>query len=68
MNMESIKMGKQIQTERGLIYVEAEYQSVERAKMDGYSLSFHSEEYGDVYSKCTDELGHFHTFALIAGY
>ncbi len=59
----------QIKTERGLIYVEAEYQSAERAQMDGYYYAFTSEELGcDVYSKCLDDRGLRHSFALIRGY
>lgn len=58
----------QIQTERGLITVEAEYQSAERAKMDGYSYTFTDKKYGDLYSKITSEDGHSRSFALIVGY
>ena len=59
----------QIHTERGLICVEASYQSAERAQMDGYSYAFHSEELGcDLYSKCLDDRGLRHTFATIEGY
>ena len=53
----------------GLINVEAEYQSEEKAKMDGYSYAFYSRELGKkVYSKCLDDRGLYHTFALIVGY
>ena len=59
----------QVQTERGLINVEAEYQSEEKAKMDGYSYAFYSKELEKkVYSKCLDDRGLYHTFALIVGY
>lgn len=59
----------QIQTERGLIYVEAEYQSEERCQMDGYTYAFFSTELNcPVYSKCLDDKGHQHTFAIISGY
>ena len=59
----------QVKTERGLINVEAEYQSEEKAKMDGYSYAFYSRELGKkVYSKCLDDRGLYHTFALIVGY
>lgn len=59
----------QVQTERGIIWVEAEYQSVERAKMDGYEYAFTSKELGrDVYSKCLDDRCLRHTFAIISGY
>ena len=34
----------QVHTERGLINVEAEYQSEEKAEMDGYSYAFYSKE------------------------
>ena len=59
----------QVHTERGLINVEAEYQSEEKAKMDGYSYAFYSKELEKkVYSKCLDDRGLYHTFALIIGY
>ena len=59
----------QVQTERGLINVEAEYQSEEKVKMDGYSYAFYSKELEKkVYSKCLDDRGLYHTFALIVGY
>lgn len=59
----------QIQTERGLILIEAAYQSKERAEMDGYKYSFTSKELGrDIYSKCIDDKGLRHTFAIIDGY
>lgn len=58
----------QVQTERGLIWIEAEYLTEERAIMDGYSYAFHSEELNrDVWSKCLDDRGLRHTFALIGG-
>ena len=59
----------QMQTERGLICVEADYQSAERAQMDGYTYAFTSEVLGcDIYSKCLDDRGLYHTFARIVGY
>lgn len=59
----------QVETERGLIFVEAAYQSAERAEMDGYSFAFHSSKLGaDLYSKCLDDRGLRHTFAVIEGY
>lgn len=59
----------QMQTERGLIYVEAEYQSEERAIMDGYTYAWYSHQLGaKVYSKVMDKLGHIRKFALIVGY
>ena len=58
----------QVHTERGLINVEAEYQSEEKAKMDGYSYAFYSKELEKkVYSKCLDDRGLYHTFVLIVG-
>jgi hypothetical protein len=60
--------GKQVQTERGLIWVEAEYQSIESAKKDGYSYSFYSKQLGrKVYGKSIDKSGLRHKFALIVG-
>ena len=59
----------QIKTERGLIWVEAEYQSEERAIMDGYRYAFFSEMLNKkVYTKCLDDKGLERTFALIVGY
>ena len=59
----------QTQTERGLLVIEAAYQSAERAQMDGYSFAFHSSMLGkDLYSKCLDDRGFKHTFAVIEGY
>lgn len=59
----------QVETERGIICVEAEYQSAERAEMDGYSFAFHSTKLGkDLYSKCLDDRGLRHSFAIITGY
>ncbi len=59
-------MGKQIQTERGLIFVENEFKSIEEAVAAGYNYSFTSEEIGcDVYGKCLDDRGLRHEFVLI---
>ena len=59
----------QVHTERGIIWIEASYQSEERAEMDGYSYAFHSDELGkDVWSKCLDDRGLMHSFATIEGY
>ena len=59
----------QVHTERGLVSVDAEYQSEEKAKMDGYSYAFYSSELKrDLYSKCLDERGLKHSFALIVGH
>lgn len=59
----------QVHTERGLICVEANYQSAERAKMDGYSYAFYSNELGvDVYSKIVEGKVNCRTFATIGGY
>lgn len=38
----------QVETERGLIYVEAEYQNIEQAQRDGYTYAFTSKTYGDI--------------------
>ncbi len=62
-------IGGQVQTERGIVFIEAAYQSAERAEMDGYSYAFHSKELGcDLYSKCSDDRGYRHSFAVIEGY
>ena len=61
-----MKNGKQIQTERGLIYVEKEFDSSENAIKSGYSYSFTSRKLGcDVYGKSLDDRGLYHSFALI---
>ena len=61
--------GGQVQTERGLVLIEATYQSAERAEMDGYTFAFHSEKLGcDLYSICHDDRGLHHSFAAITGY
>ena len=56
-----------VQTERGLVYVEAHYDSEELARMDGYGYAFTSERLGGVklFSKCLDERGLHHTFATV---
>lgn len=57
----------QIQTERGLIYVEAEYDSVKQAIIDGYTYMFTSSELGkDVYSKVQENCNS-RSFALVTG-
>ena len=62
-------LGGQVQTERGIVSIEAAYQSEERAMMDGYAFAFHSEKLGcDLWSKCLDDRGLHHTFAVIEGY
>ncbi len=59
-------LGGQVQTERGIVNIEAAYQSEERAQMDGYSFAFHSDMLKrDLYSKCLDDEGHRHSFAVI---
>lgn len=62
-----IAMG-QVQTERGLITVEANYATAEKAEMDGYRYAFTTEKYGDIYSKSLDATGHYHSFAQITGF
>lgn len=62
-------MGGNVQTERGIICIEASYQSEERAMMDGYRFAFHSDMLNcDFYSKCLDGKGLKHTFAVIEGF
>lgn len=62
-------MIQMIQTERGLINIEAEYQSKEHAIMDGYSFYFHSTALDkDIYKKCMDMEGKNYSFAIIIGY
>ena len=57
---------KQMQTERGLIYVEATYSDKAQAKTDGFDYAFTSSALGcDVYSKCLDDRGLRHSFILI---
>ncbi len=58
-----------VQTERGIICIEAAFQSEERAEMDGYRFAFHSDRLDiDLWSKCLDDKGLKHTFAVIEGY
>ena len=59
-------IGGLTQTERGMINIEATYASGERAEIDGYRYAFTSEKLGcDVYSKCLDDKGLYHSFAVI---
>lgn len=54
------------QTERGIINIEAAYRSAEIAEMNGYRFAFHSEKLkADLFSKCLDDRGLRHTFAVI---
>ena len=56
----------QVKTERGLIWLEDEYNSVDEAKENGYDYAFYSTELRcDVCSKCLDEKGYKHSFAII---
>lgn len=57
-----------IQTKQGEILIEAEYQSKERAVMDGYGYALTAEGYGEVYFKPLDDGGCRCTYALITGY
>ena len=66
-NKEDLKM--QMKTEKGFINVEAEYHSAERARMDGYSYAFTSNELDcELYSKALDDTGLKHSFAIVIGY
>ncbi len=61
-------MKKQLQTERGLVCVEATFKTKEEAKADGYAYAFHSSLLNkDLFSKCLDDNGYYHSFALIEG-
>ena len=68
-----------VQTERGIICVEASYQSAERAQMDGYTYSFTAHNVYmpdmdatlnsvDFYGKALDDRGLRHVFAAVVGY
>lgn len=48
--MKKENKGKQINTERGSVWVEKEYTCKEDAIKDGYSYAFRSKEYGPLYS------------------
>ena len=62
-------IGGNVQTERGIICVEAAYQSEEKAKMDGYRYAFFSKKLNRIlYSKSLDDRGLKHTFAVIEGF
>ena len=56
----------QVNTERGLLFIEASFTTVELCLQEGYSYAFHSKELGcDLYSKCLDDKGYRHSFAVI---
>lgn len=66
----------QVKTERGIVSVEASYQSPERAIMDGYAFSFtaHNVYLPDIrkevktvdfYGKTLDDKGLRHSFAIV---
>ena len=56
----------QKQTERGIISVSAEYKSGMEAEKNGFTYTFTSRDLGcDVYSKCLDDRGFRHSFALV---
>lgn len=57
---------KQIQTERGLICVDATFVSPEAAEKAGYYYTFTSRKYGDLYSKVVSENGLSRTFAIVS--
>ena len=55
-----------VQTERGIILVENTVFAKAQAERAGFSYSFHSSELGlDVYGKTLDDLGHYHSFAIL---
>lgn len=56
-----------IQTAQGVIFIEAEYQSAERAEMDGYEYVFTDEGCGPIYGHKTAD-GTFSSYALVSGY
>ena len=57
---------KQVQTERGIVCVEAQFDTVEEAKAAGYCYSFTSTMLNcDLYSKTLDERGLYHVFATV---
>ena len=59
-------MGKQVDTERGLIYVADVFASESEAKENGYTYAWHSGRLGrDLYSKCLDDEGRRHSFAVV---
>lgn len=58
-------MNQQIQTERGLIYVDAIFLSADIAEKAGYHYTFTSKKYGDLYSRITSDDGLRRAFALI---
>lgn len=58
-------IGKQVQTRRGLVYVETAYPSEKCAESDGFSYAWDDPTYGPLFSKCLDERGLRHVFAVI---
>lgn len=63
--MKKENKGKQINTERGSVWVEKEYTCKEDAIKDGYSYAFRSQEYGPLYSRIVDGNINRRAFALI---
>lgn len=57
---------RQIQTERGLVYVERTFQTVEEAMEAGYAYSF-SSDIGKLYSRITSDDGLCRAFAIVKG-
>lgn len=63
-----MKIGKQIETERGLVYVVREYLTADEAKNNGYTYAFSSYKLNcDLYSKCLDDRGLYHEFVTVKG-
>lgn len=56
-----------VQTEKGVVCIEASYQSEERASMDGYEFDFHSEKLNCDLWKCPIDGGNY-TYAIIDGF
>lgn len=65
LNAKKKKTGKQVQTERGLIFLTSQFKTKEDANNAGFYYAFTAKDYGDLYSRCTDEKGYCREFAVI---
>lgn len=64
----SIAINKQIQTERGLIFLTETFSTEAECRNAGYSYAFYSTKLGcELWSKTLDGRGHRHEFAVVGG-
>lgn len=61
-------INKQIQTERGLVFVKESFHTCADAEQAGYHPAFFSSKLNlELYSKVLDAEGHHYDFAIIGG-